>query len=1245
MAGRRLRSTPDGTENKSKLGSSKDVLSLLDHTRMAGIKKDFQRLGNALTLTEFVAVMKSYLPFDTYGELAMTTSLCQFFSDVDVNGDGTMEWEEFTNFIVETGMTAMATQKVGTQIDEYNISDIVDKSKYNSVCLIQKLFNIPKLAQMIVLQKKSTGFRVVSTKDGSLLFKVNNAHKSEILCATYLPKFNWVATSGNDRTIRFWNVLDGYKPAKCLILNSSAHSALEWSEECERLISGDDFGNLHCRSIYYDLDIDSGMEYKHKNDVVVKGHLDPITDIISLDNMSSIASASMDGTISLWDAKTMRQRSVLHGHVKGVFKLAYHPEYHILFSAAFETNAFAWNPYCAKNICKLEGHYHPLAGIQTIPGTPQVVTVDTAGIAKVWDIRNFSCVQTIYAENYLGYRIHSVSDFAALAPFHRLAFSSKLQLHFYDSSAYVQEENPYLTDSNTTVAVVYNSDAAMFVTASGRDIKLWDEYSGEFVRVYKDVCPADITSMCLDSLKKKIIVGDAEGNIYLLNLLNGARIKSVQTGHQGPISFLFHHKGKCIPRATEREFSSASTLMSASWDGFTKLYDEDEEERLPLVKKLACKMEITCAAYSSNIHLMACGTNAGKVILWDAFTDSGEGAVTAHQGEITSLAFLDPYPVLAVGDSQGNLCLWAVRPLVQKEPICLLRVLNTEENKRDFTLANPVTSILFRYNVSYQEGQILEKLNGNVPSQAADAAAASGSGSCGDEKRSSVEREERGVAPSPSPSPLPSSASSSLPREKSNDSSAPCPLSLPPPPEASNGDYLYTGDVNGEVKVWNIRHVMERWDILPFDVDELVRVTLQSRAMSDMNSMLSATEGHQNKSAPTSPFTSAPNSPVNTLRKLKSTAAADGDGADCPQVSSPADQIECVSRALSLQRPQTMSGETSKLRNRALQRGASHSMYRSLLYQRFGVILKGALEGAERVHILQPGDLVLMRRWKAHSDAISDLKLVEQTVSQLDNQTIVQRSRRQIMRMSSRHTPVAAETPLRQVSSRKSIVTASHDNTVRVWSPEGFERGQLQQGRHTRIFKTVSDKQHDFKEWTFSSKASQTGRLIASEQKALGVLDDVEKCKEKLDQRLNRVPASHTRASSLSRRSTGVSTARETEDAIPPTPCLPRKLSIAQQVAMESPRSSRRRSSKLVRVKMAQQEELKQERAHGRRSAKRSTLELKLSQLSLSPRNNPRDSVTLSSARSAKVQEEIEASGEAEIAQDTVFLTQQENED
>ena len=50
-------------------------------------------------------------------------------------------------------------------------------------------------------------------------------------------------------------------------------------------------------------------------------------------------------------------------------------------------------------IYKISGHSSPLIGVLVIENTSQVVSLDSDGYVKIWDIKKFNCVQTFSVEN------------------------------------------------------------------------------------------------------------------------------------------------------------------------------------------------------------------------------------------------------------------------------------------------------------------------------------------------------------------------------------------------------------------------------------------------------------------------------------------------------------------------------------------------------------------------------------------------------------------------------------------------------------------------------------------------------------------------------------------------------------------------------------------------------------------------------------------------------------------------------
>jgi WD40 repeat protein len=432
-----------------------------------------------------------------------------------------------------------------------------------------------------------------------------------------------------------------------------------------------------------------------------------VLDLLVLENMGTLASASLDKTIGLWDINTQQQAHTLRGHDKGVFQLAYHPDYHALISASFEHDAIVWNPYCQLKICKLMGHYSPLVGVAAVPDTPQIITADQGGVLKIWDIRTYNAVQTLYVEDQRGARVSDVSTFAYIPQHKRLACGAD-RLYFHDSLTSSSHHDPTIADLEPCIRVLHNSYDASFITASGNTVKVWNEEDGSLARVYRNIIPNEITAMCLDDAQKKFILGDTRGNLKTFNYLNGAIMKT--------------QKGATSREITHIEYvAGIKQIIVTACDGCIYLYDETDKDEFPLVKKMSShKDEITCAAFSTvrgtqhrskhmtlhahththihththahahthdhtfsqNLSLYATGSADGQIFLWDIVTHVQVGSLGGHKTDITALVFLDPYPFVASADNLGNICFWVVRPIALHVGKCILRMMNTAKGKR-----------------------------------------------------------------------------------------------------------------------------------------------------------------------------------------------------------------------------------------------------------------------------------------------------------------------------------------------------------------------------------------------------------------------------------------------------------------------------------------------------------------------------------------------------------------------------------
>jgi hypothetical protein len=89
--------------------------------------------------------------------------------------------------------------------------------------------------------------------------------------------------------------------------------------------------------------------------------------------------------------------------------------------------------------------------------------------------------------------------------------------------------------------------------------------------VFRDLTTKEITCITLDERKRKLFVGDQKGRLFSINIKNGAKMKKFkkskkQKRDKDDISSLYYWGDK------------RNILISSSWDGKVRLYDDSTSE-------------------------------------------------------------------------------------------------------------------------------------------------------------------------------------------------------------------------------------------------------------------------------------------------------------------------------------------------------------------------------------------------------------------------------------------------------------------------------------------------------------------------------------------------------------------------------------------------------------------------------------------------------------------------------------------
>lgn len=656
------------SEVKEKVSSKKQaaspqqqqLINEISANLLEGVKEDFMACDGDLSLEQFVKAMLRNLETradDTKGPgravgfgdegavvpaasgkftvahrdkgAARAAAVIDLFNSVDVHGEGMITWDEVSNYLIEQGM-AGGDEFTVDSIKTYEASPVLDLTKRDSP--VEKLVYIEEIDALVCLTHNCRSFRLYEPKRCTVRKEVFG-HRGTVVNCCYVGQLGQIATTGADLTICLWDA--GHLGLRNRLSTKEVQLCVQWDAATQSLFSGSIDGTLSC----WDISTVSMVDCK-------RVHKQAINDLLMVDDINLLASASSDGSILMWDTALMRIKKTFKGHKKGTFSLAYSMDYHCLLTAGLDQEALVWNPYVEKvPIFRLKGHTHALCGVSVVPGTPQIISADVEGTFRLWDMRNFRCVQSFGGNET---HVTELNSFCTM-PGHRRIAAGGSKIVLYD---YMDEwGGDSVTDTGGVTDALYNPHSSEFYTLSRQSVKAWSGSSGGLFKVLKDISKDEITAACFSDNGRKLYVGNSKGKVTAHGLQNGRLLTRFES-HEADISCL------TIQQGTNR-------LFSASWDGSVKVHT-DERSRPPQMKAEfrdhRQRDGVTCLTCSSELHLLASGGTDMQIFLYDLKTLKSEHSLTRFQHIIASIDFLASRCLMAVADQGGFVSLWRVRP-------------------------------------------------------------------------------------------------------------------------------------------------------------------------------------------------------------------------------------------------------------------------------------------------------------------------------------------------------------------------------------------------------------------------------------------------------------------------------------------------------------------------------------------------------------------------------------------------------
>jgi WD40 repeat protein len=424
----------------------------------------------------------------------------------------------------------------------------------------------------------------------------------------------------------------------------------------------------------------------------LKSHALSVNSVAFSPDGKTLASASLDNTIILWDVTTRKQIGQrLTGHTSSVFSVAYSPDGKLLASGGADSTIILWDMATRQPIGQpLKGNTGWVHCLAFSPDGRMLATGSGNGSIILWDVATRQPI----GQPLTGHRDYVTS--VAFSPDGRMLASGSNghTILLWDVSTRQPIGQPLTGHTSSVFSVAFSPDGKTLASGSNdRSIILWDVITRKPIGQPLNGHTNSVSSVAFSPDGKTLASGSWDHTIILWDVATQKPIGQPLTGHTNSVSSVaFSLHGNILASAswdhtiilwdvTARQsigqlltgqigsvlsidFSPDGNILASGGTNNTILLS-DVATWKPIGQPLKGNTGwVYCLAFSPDGKTLASGNTDNSIILWDVLARQPIGQpLTGHAGAVLSLAFSPDGKTLASGSVDETIILWNVSTL------------------------------------------------------------------------------------------------------------------------------------------------------------------------------------------------------------------------------------------------------------------------------------------------------------------------------------------------------------------------------------------------------------------------------------------------------------------------------------------------------------------------------------------------------------------------------------------------------
>lgn len=449
------------------------------------------------------------------------------------------------------------------------------------------------------------------------------SHRDRVEAVAFTADDQYIASAGNDRTIRIWRAADG-QLIRTMSGHTSAVKVIAFSPDGQYLASGGRDGKI----IIWDWQ--TGLEIK-----TLPGHTDLVSGLAWSPDGTKLASSSWDRVVRIWDFAAGTEL-VAFRHESWVRAVAWSSDGEFLLSAGDDVSLKVWHVERGELITEFEIGDKIMSLVVAPHGSLAAVWL-ASGALRVID---YETGEDTFLQRY-------PSEFTALSwssdgAYLAAGIGRMIHIWAWPERDLVQVINA----ENEVLALAWGSQSYLLVGGSHRGIiQLWSAASGQNVlRIAGHTGP--VLALAWSPQGDYLASGGDDGMVRIWDLQERTERLRLRPAHSGPVQYLAWSPDGTYLASGGHDFLlrvwnvPADEYVGAFTERITKPFVHREGFEFAVgLKNVSHEDMVLSVSWAPNGKKIATASWDKTVAIWDAATRAQRVKMENPQGWITTVAW------------------------------------------------------------------------------------------------------------------------------------------------------------------------------------------------------------------------------------------------------------------------------------------------------------------------------------------------------------------------------------------------------------------------------------------------------------------------------------------------------------------------------------------------------------------------------------------------------------------------------